>query len=95
VHCGGDTDSTAAIAGGIIGARVGKAGVPEDWLRALCEWPRDVAWMERLAARLDEVWASQRPQEVLHVPFASILLRNLGFWGIVWPHVLRRLLPPY
>jgi ADP-ribosylglycohydrolase len=95
VRCGGDTDSTAAIAGGIIGARVGKAGVPEDWLRALCEWPRDVAWMERLAARLDEVWSSRRPQEVLPVPFAAILLRNLGFWGIVWPHVLRRLLPPY
>jgi ADP-ribosylglycohydrolase len=24
VHCGGDTDSTAAIVGGILGARVGR-----------------------------------------------------------------------
>ncbi len=39
IQCGGDADSTAAIVGGIIGARVGRAGIPTRWLRDLKEWP--------------------------------------------------------
>ncbi len=32
---GGDSDSTAAIAGNLLGARVGRAGLPETWLERL------------------------------------------------------------
>ncbi len=32
---GGDTDTYAAIAGGILGARFGVQGIPEDWLNGL------------------------------------------------------------
>ncbi|WP_194926827.1 ADP-ribosylglycohydrolase family protein [Catenulispora pinisilvae] len=38
---GGDIDTTCAIVGGIVAARVGVAGIPEDWLKrceALPEW---------------------------------------------------------
>ena len=35
VRCGGDTDTTAAIVGGIVGSHVGKAGIPEEWLHNL------------------------------------------------------------
>jgi hypothetical protein len=42
VQCGGDTDTTAAIVGGIVGCHVGKIGIPEEWLRNLLEWPRTV-----------------------------------------------------
>ena len=49
VACGGDTDTTAAIVGGIVGSGVGKAGIPPQWISGIREWPRTVAWMERLA----------------------------------------------
>ncbi len=52
IRCGGDTDTTGAIAGGILGAAVGRAGLPAEWLDRLIEWPRTVAWMEMLARRL-------------------------------------------
>src|SRR5207237_1108787 len=52
VRCGGDTDTTAAILGAIIGAGVGKRGIPNDWLDAIGEWPRSVTWMESLGRRL-------------------------------------------
>jgi hypothetical protein len=35
VMCGGDTDTTAAIAGALLGAVWGRAGVPERWVRVL------------------------------------------------------------
>jgi len=37
IECGGDTDSTAAIVGGIVGSAVGKAGIPTEWLDDLLE----------------------------------------------------------
>jgi ADP-ribosyl-[dinitrogen reductase] hydrolase len=96
VRCGGDTDTTASIVGGIVGARVGKAGIPAGWLAALWEWPRTVGWMERLAERLTAVCAAggagQRP---LPLSKGGLLLRNLVFLLVVLGHGFRRLLPPY
>jgi ADP-ribosyl-[dinitrogen reductase] hydrolase len=42
--CGGDTDSNAAIVGGIVGARVGKEGIPRVWQDGLLE---GVSWSHR------------------------------------------------
>lgn len=95
IRCGGDTDTTAAIVGGIVGAGVGKAGIPQAWRDGLCEWPRSVAWMERLAARLDEVIAAQRPQRALPLSPFALGLRNGWFLLLVLAHGLRRLFPPY
>jgi hypothetical protein len=39
---GGDTDTVAAIAGALLGARYGASAVPFDWRRRLCGWPPDV-----------------------------------------------------
>ncbi len=95
VRCGGDTDTTAAIVGGIIGAGVGKAGIPRDWLDALCEWPRTVHWMERLGDQLAAVLKSKTPQRPLRLPVYGVLPRNLLFLMIVLTHGFRRILPPY
>lgn len=57
IACGGDTDTTAAMAGGMVGAAVGEAGIPPSWLSGLAEWPRSVAWMERLGKQLAAVMA--------------------------------------
>jgi ADP-ribosylglycohydrolase len=35
INCGGDTDTTAAIAGTLAGATVGGQGIPRDWLDGL------------------------------------------------------------
>jgi ADP-ribosyl-[dinitrogen reductase] hydrolase len=37
VSLGGDTDTNAAVAGALLGARDGEAGLPADWLARLCE----------------------------------------------------------
>src|SRR5678815_3482952 len=52
VRLGGDTDTVAAIVGALVATRVGKRGIPAEWLENLWEWPRTPDWMERLGARL-------------------------------------------
>lgn len=89
IACGGDTDTTAAMLGGIVGARVGKEGIPQEWLSGLWEWPRTAGWIERLGRRLAE---GGKP---LPLFWPGLLPRNLFFFGVVVLHVLRRLLPPY
>ena len=95
VRCGGDTDTTAAIAGGILGAGLGRDGLPADWLAALRDAPRSVEWIERLGRQLSEVAESGTPQEPLRLPAAPLLARNALFGVAVAGHGLRRLLPPY
>jgi ADP-ribosyl-[dinitrogen reductase] hydrolase len=94
IRCGGDTDTTAAILGGIIGARVGKAGIPRSWLEDLWEWPRSIQWMERLGQRLVEVLDGDL-QPALPVMVPALIVRNLVFLVVVLFHGLRRLFPPY
>ena len=95
IRCGGDTDTTAAITGAIVGACVGVGGIPAEWRSALFEWPRTVAWMERLAEQLAEVQALGMPQKPLGLPVVPLLARNLLFTVIVLAHGFRRLLPPF
>ncbi len=95
IRCGGDTDTTAAIVGAIVGAGVGIRGIPAQWLDMLWEWPRNVAWMKRLGTRLAEVTAQHSAQYALPLPISGVFLRNLLFMGIVLLHGLRRVLPPY
>lgn len=95
VACGGDADTTAAIAGGVVGAGLGRGGLPEDWLASLAEWPASVAWMERLAAQLARRLAGGEPERPLAVAYPLRLARNLVFLAIVMAHGFRRLLPPY
>lgn len=94
IQAGGDTDTTAAILGGVIGARVGKAGIPQLWLKDLWEWPRSVAWIERLGRRLVAVLDGDM-QPVLPLLVPGLMVRNVVFLAIVLFHGLRRLFPPY
>jgi ADP-ribosylglycohydrolase len=90
VRAGGDTDTVAAIVGGIVGAAVGKEGIPSEWLGRMAEWPRTMAWMESLGARLAS--GDRRPVAVF-VPF--LLLRNGWFLLVTLAHGVARLFPPY
>ena len=95
IRCGGDTDSTAAIVGGIVGASVGRSGIPEDWLSSLVEWPRTVAWMEQLGGQLATITDPNSSRRPPRLPVLGLLGRNLLFLAIVLFHGFRRLAPPY
>jgi ADP-ribosylglycohydrolase len=98
IDLGGDVDTTGAIAGGLVGATVGAAGIPADWLDHLWEWPRSPAWMRELAARLAQRFPAEGPgiaQSPLGLFWLGVPPRNLVFLLLVMLHVLRRLLPPY
>lgn len=95
VRCGGDTDTTGAITGALVGAGVGSAGIPADWLSALREWPRTADWMTRLAATLASAIITGQPQKPPGLPFLPLLVRNVFFAAVVLAHGFRRLLPPY
>jgi ADP-ribosylglycohydrolase len=95
VRLGGDSDTAAAIVGAIVGARVGKEGIPPDWLSDLWEWPRTAAWIERLAARLARHAAERTSGSALPLNWPGLVLRNALFIPLVLAHGFRRLLPPY
>src|SRR5687768_15703274 len=52
IALGGDSDTTGAIVGGLMGATLGASAIPPEWLAGLAEWPRSVHWMRSLAERL-------------------------------------------
>ena len=95
VRLGGDSDTAAAIVGAIVGARVGREGIPMDWLRDLWEWPRTTAWMEQLGARLAVSCSGRVNGRSLPLNWPGLLLRNALFIPLVLAHGFRRLLPPY
>jgi hypothetical protein len=92
---GGDTDTTGAILGAILGARAGKDFIPEGWRNRIIEWPRTITWMEQLghclAAKLNGEVETKCPGYFM----PGVLLRNLFFLMVVLFHGLRRLAPPY
>ena len=95
IKCGGDTDTTGAIVGGIIGTAVGKDGIPSEWINHILEWPRSVSWMERLAVQVNSSINTDGKKGTIFFPVWGILPRNLFFLLIVLYHGFRRLLPPY
>lgn len=95
IRCGGDTDTTGAIVGGIIGSSVGRAGIPAEWLEGLVDWPRTVRWMEELGNQLADVMSIGRPGRPPRLPAPGVLARNAFFLAVVLRHGLRRALPPY
>lgn len=95
IRCGGDSDTTAAVTGAIVGAAVGKQGIPTHWLEDLWDWPRGVAWMEDAARRAAQASARRARRGALQVSPLRILMRNAIFAMLVLGHGFRRLAPPY
>lgn len=50
VHAGGDTDTNGAVAGAIMGSRVGLGGIPQRWLDSIHQRERLVDLADRLFA---------------------------------------------
>ena len=93
IMAGGDADTAAAIYGGIVGSRVGKAGIPDSWLRNVIEWPRSINWIERLSEVVAKSGHADTRTPGYFVP--GVLLRNLFFLLVVLAHGFRRLAPPW
>ena len=70
VRAGDDTDTVAAIAGGLLGARWGASAVPLQWQRILHGWPglraRDLIRLGLLTARAGKPDPSGWPLEAIH-----------------------------
>ncbi|MFN0127362.1 MAG: ADP-ribosylglycohydrolase family protein [Verrucomicrobiales bacterium] len=90
IACGGDTDTVAAITGGIGGAEVGEAGIPQDWIESIGDWPRSVTHIRNVATAM-----SDNSKSMPNVFWPFVLLRNGVFLALVLLHGSRRLFPPY
>jgi ADP-ribosylglycohydrolase len=95
LSAGGDTDTTGAILGSIVGAGVGKAGIPGEWLDGIIEWPRSIRWMEELGNKLVRLLDGDTTVGTQSLFVPGVLIRNAIFLMIVLAHGLRRLAPPY
>jgi ADP-ribosylglycohydrolase len=90
VACGGDTDTLAAIVGGIAGAEA--AAFPAAWLNRLRDCPWTVAYLRQLGDALSSL---QQPAVMPPLAWWWLPFRNLIFLAVVLTHGFRRLLPPY
>lgn len=94
IRQGGDTDTTAAVFGGIVGVRHGEnlfAAVSGIW----CELLLTPDFFAALAKQADEACQSGRPQKAWRFGGMVTFARNLIMMVIVLAHGFRRLLPPY
>jgi ADP-ribosyl-[dinitrogen reductase] hydrolase len=84
VRAGGDTDTTAAIAGALLGARWGASAVPASWRRILHGWPglRDHDLI-RLAS--ETIQSGPRPDK-----WPSVEVKDYSMWdtghATIHPH---------
>lgn len=91
LDCGGDTDTTGAIVGSILGARLGVAAIPPEWLEGIVEWPRSLAVLRSAAGRL----AGKSGGGPVRYFWPGLVVRNAVFLLLVLAHGFRRLLPPF
>lgn len=86
IDAGGDTDSTAAITGALVGARVGAAGVPREWVDGVVDAPLTMALLRHRARRLAEPTLPAGPR--FRWPWMPV--RNAAVFAVEVAHVARR-----
>ncbi len=91
LRCGGDTDTTGAIAGALAGAAVGEHGIPDPWITGIADWPRTPSLLRRAADRLAHLCESGTSAGPVHYFWPGVLPRNGLFLAVVLGHGLRRL----
>jgi len=95
IACGGDTDTTAAILGGICGAQSHGKDIPENWINGIIDYPFNREYCTQASERLIECLHNNAPQKTPLLFGPVIFLRNAAFLLIVLFHGFRRLAPPY
>lgn len=94
IECGGDSDTTGAIAGAIAGARLGPETIPREWLTDWVDFPITMTYLRHLADELTEMLEG-RVGVAPSFAWWKVPARNLLFLAILLAHVGRRILPPY
>lgn len=89
IAAGGDTDTTAAIAGALCGAHGGASSIPHHWIAGIAECPTGISELKCLAKAIQ----SQSPLMVRSRWSPALLLRNVFFLAVVLKHSFTRLLP--
>lgn len=84
VRLGGDTDTTAAIVGALVGARTGVEGLPKVWLDGIRDWPLSTESLLALADALANGNAVPRQRWVASIP------RNLALVVLIIGHLALR-----
>ena len=95
LDCGGDTDTVGAIVGAIMGAHVGKQGIPPKLIAGIAEWPRSVSFLDQVAAKLAQQTHENKSFGPVGYFWPGLILRNVLFLIVVLIHGFRRLAPPY
>lgn len=86
---GGDTDTTAAIAGSLCGALHGTSEIPSEWINGIKEWPTSITKLSTLAKAIK----NQTPLRIRSRWSPLLILRNLFFLLVVLFHGFARLIP--
>lgn len=81
ILCGGDTDTTAAIVGSIVGAN-GEA-LPQEWIDGIIDYPLNIKHIEQNAKALTEVLKKQKAIKAPSLFWPASLVRNFVFLVIV------------
>jgi ADP-ribosylglycohydrolase len=95
LDCGGDTDTTGAVAGALAGLLTGEHGIPHEWVRGVRDWPRGPALLRRVADELAAVRSTRIPGRPVRYCWPALLPRNALFFLAILVHRFRRLAPPY
>jgi ADP-ribosylglycohydrolase len=95
LDCGGDTDTVGAIVGALMGAQMGCKAIPQDWVGGICDRPRSVGLLAKVAARLSQQKATPKVLGPVCYFWPGLIVRNAVFLVTVLIHGLRRILPPY
>ncbi len=81
ILCGGDTDTTAAIVGSIVGAD-GET-LPKEWIEGIVDYPLNAKHIEENARVLTEVFEEQKVTKAPSLFWLATLVRNFIFLVIV------------
>ena len=95
IRCGGDTDTTASILGGIMGAGLGKKGLPPELIDGLVDWPLTTNKIEAIGRSLAGAVRENKAVIPPSTFWPARLIRNIFFLVVVLAHGFRRLAPPY
>lgn len=81
VVCGGDTDTTGAIVGSIVGART--KVFPKKWIDGIVDYPRNVTFIETISLQLAKVVESKQVEKASSLSAMAIVFRNIFFLIVV------------
>lgn len=95
LDCGGDTDTVGAIVGALVGTRVSRGVIPQEWIEGICDQPRSISVLTQVGNRLGHQKVTSRIQGPVTYFWPLLIIRNICFLIAVLIHGFRRLLPPY